>query len=81
MKGEYNCYICGRKHDKTFFFRFPKNFPNEWKWCCRCLSIAEFVVKHGISEVIKIYDDYQTKDYQERTILIAKKINKLITLE
>lgn len=81
MEGEYNCYICGRKHDKTFSSQFPKNFPNEWKWCCWCLSIAKFIVDHGFTKVIKIYTDYLANDYKEKIIFKAKKINKLITLE
>ncbi len=30
------CVICGRCHIKPF----PKDYPDEWKFCCNCRAVA-----------------------------------------
>ena len=38
-----DCSVCGEflEDDKVF----PKDFPDEWKFCCFCKIIAEKLVK------------------------------------
>lgn len=77
-KGEKSCYICGKIHDFELK-QFPKNFPNKWKWCCRCLNIAEFIIEKGIEYTINFIFDFNTEvnDLLRR----VSKLNRLITIE
>jgi len=79
MKGIKSCYICGKVHHKTMFY-FPKDFPNKFKWCCRCLGIAEFIITRGYDNVINLINDsYKSR---EKTDIINRSIiiNELITI-
>lgn len=64
LKGFDKCAICRRLLDVSF----PKDFPDEWKFCCGCLEWAKMVVNPYLS--VKIL----------RTIPPFNKVEKRITL-
>ena len=48
--GRYNCItgqcaICNSPLEN----RFPKDFPNEWKFCCSCLHMAQLIIKDNLA--------------------------------
>lgn len=59
------CSICGNPLTKEF----PAGFPEEWRWCCFCKLIAEWVIEDNLSEIAGYA-------FQKR----ISKIRKLITL-
>lgn len=65
------CVICG----SMLFNTFPEDFPNEWKFCCSCFSLAYELIKHGFNIVLKFYYDI-ILNLEEK----LRKINKCITL-
>lgn len=76
------CVICGFKFDKDF----PKDFPDEWKFCCMCLGTAralgreQFKNLSGRVKQVFNFDHAGQRDKFEDYIKKAEKINKLITL-
>jgi len=38
------CAICNRPLEN----RFPKDFPNDWKFCCSCLHIAHLIIEGNL---------------------------------
>lgn len=64
FRGLDKCVICRCLLDRSF----PKDFPDEWKFCCGCLEWAKIVINPTLN--VKIL----------RTIGIFKKVEKYITL-
>lgn len=58
------CAVCRSDLDKDF----PRDFPDEWKFCCRCKIIAEMLVNGITIKTFLLYRD------------IARIIKKKITL-
>ncbi len=52
---EGKCVICGFKLDKG---KFPKDFPDEWKFCCLCKKIADYIGKGVIPHADKFKKVY-----------------------
>ncbi len=64
LRGLDECAICHFVLDLSF----PHDFPDEWKFCCRCLKLANLAVNPFVSiEVL-------------RTLPTFKRIEKKITL-
>ena len=64
LKGFDKCVICRSILDVSF----PKDFPDEWKFCCSCLEWAKMVVK------INPETEYL------REISVIRRVEKRITL-
>jgi len=91
MRGKNRCYICYRKHDKHPKRNFGTDFPNKMRFCCYCLSWAEYMIRYSLKTAIKRicnnHVDYAyntTKFKKLKKKLIArkcKKIYKIISLK
>ncbi len=80
-KGEKSCYICSTEHHKGIFC-FPRAFPNEWKWCCNCLRIAQYIVRRGFDYIINLISNCDDKIEEIVGLLeLSTKINKMINIE
>ncbi len=80
-KGKNKCYVCGYKHTNEF----PKNFPNNWKFCCDCRYVAYQIIKHGLEGIISLYEGYNEewrfgKYKQWKSIKRLKLLNELVTV-
>ena len=81
MRGKNRCYVCFRKHDKKHQkFKFPKDFPYEFRWCCNCRSYANILVKTGLQKNIKFMKGYKSRIERIKFIRRAKLLYKLIRL-
>ena len=69
IKDKGNCVIC----DFDFTEKFPKDYPDEYKFCCSCLMWARFIVE----------DDEYYSIFPEGSAVspTVKKILDIITLE
>lgn len=81
MRGKNRCYVCFRKHDKAFEFKFPKDIPYKFRWCCHCLRNAKRTL--SISELegsIRFYKENYKRMARISLIRRAKLLYKLINL-
>ena len=68
------CVICGRDNYKSF----PEDFPEEWKFCCLCLTFAEIMIRDG--NRWSILEHYRNYGYIDKLNKTLDKIEKCITL-
>lgn len=83
-RGKNRCYVCFKKHREVWKMEFTKDFPNKMKFCCACLNYADHIAKLGLKDLIKylkIHRGYYGKVRRIFCVIMAKKVNKLITVE
>ncbi len=71
------CVICYRELEDAY--KFPEDFPDEWKMCCNCLWTGAPLLREGIEKTIefyKIFFDCGT----DRFLQHKEKAEKLIKL-
>ncbi len=82
IPGKNICVICGRHHSPEDKFRFPEDFPDEFKMCCFCRGDADLLTRLSLEEVIEIITKRSLNYPNNAKISIDyyKKINKLIAV-
>jgi len=76
----------GRKIDKCSICRkglhavFPRDFPDEWKFCCGCCDLANVIVAYNLERVAKWFPEGGLGVDKHTFIRRAKKIEKLVNL-
>lgn len=79
MSKEDECVICSHKFDNPW--KFPKDFPKEWRMCCLCRTYARQIIDYDTVEIyINGWISIIKKDRKETFIKTIRKINKLISL-
>ena len=76
--GKNKCAICnGKIHDPAVF---PKDFPNEWKFCCNCYAIANVLIRHNWIDVILWFEENGSYMESKTAVKRIKKIDELINV-
>ena len=65
------CAICGYPLEDVF----PDDYPNDWKFCCSCLSWANFILEENI-----ITENILLEDKLHRRRSLITRIYEKITI-
>jgi len=80
--GRFRCQVCGKKHERYNRHKFPKDFPNEWKFCYLCNAFARELVNKSIDCIMSEYNIIDLVDEKEQAEYIKRltKLSELIIL-
>lgn len=73
--GKNKCAICKAKlHNSAVF---PKDFPDEWRFCCNCSGLANILASYGYTELVQIFAKNSSLSKNKTVVKRIKKIDEL----